>query len=276
MIQSLEKTNRPESGPRREGAASDAADPPAVELRGVSYAYGETLAVEGVTLQVDRGDFAAVVGPNGSGKSTLLKLALGLLQPLDGGVRLLGAPVRGFTDWRRVGYVPQISTGVHARFPMTVEEVVSHGRYEGFSPLAFWRGARSPGVERALDAAGVAHLRGKRIGDLSAGQQQRVLVARALVRDPDLLVLDEPIASVDAHGEEQLYGVLRALNQAQVTVLLVTHDIGAVMREARTVACINRTLVFHGPPHELTQDELARLYGFPVEVLLHDALHEHR
>ena len=245
-------------------------------LDAVSYAYGETLAVEDVSFRVERGDFAAVVGPNGSGKSTLLKLALGLLRPLRGEIRLLGRAVRGFTEWHRVGYVPQIASGVHARLPMTVEEVVAHGRYRGISPLEFWRGSGSSDVERALDAAGVAGLRGRRIGDLSVGQQQRVLVARALVRDPDLLVLDEPVASVDAHGEEQLYGVLRGLNRDRLTVLLVTHDIGAVMREARTVACINRTLVFHGPPHEMTRDELVRLYGFPVEVLLHDALHEHR
>ena len=132
-------------------------------------------------------------------------------------------------------------------------------------------------VLEALESAGVAHLAKRRIGELSVGQQQRVLVARALVGRPGLLVLDEPAAGVDAHGEELLNDLLQRLNRENgISVLLVSHDIGAVMRQANVVACINQSLVFHGEPHDLTQDELARLYGFPVEVLLHDALHEHR
>ena len=248
----------------------------AVELVGVSFSYGDTLAVERVSMSVKRGDFAAVVGPNGSGKSTLLKIVLGLIRPQEGQAHLLGVPVADFSEWRRIGYVPQISSGVHARLPMTAAEVVSHGRYRGFTPLSFWRRSGGPDVDRSLNAVGASHLRNRRIGDLSVGQQQRVLVARALVRRPEILVLDEPIAGVDVQGEDQLYTVLRNLNETGITILMVTHDIGAVMREAKTVACINRSLVFHGEPHDLTRDELARLYGFPVEVLLHDALHEHR
>ena len=123
---------------------------------------------------------------------------------------------------------------------------------------------------------GAKHFKERRIGELSTGQQQRVLVARALVKAPDILMLDEPIGGVDVDGEERIYEIIRELNQQGITIVMVSHDIGAVMREARTVACINQTLVFHGEPHELTRDELANLYGFPVEVLLHDALHEHR
>lgn len=252
------------------------ASPLAIELQDVSFSYGDNAAVDSVCMCVECGDFAAVVGPNGSGKSTLLKIILGLVRTQGGSARVFGSLVENFSDWRRIGYVPQISSGVHSRFPMTVAEVVSHGRYRGFSPFAFWRGAGGADVESALDAVGALHLLNRRIGDLSVGQQQRVLLARALVRRSELLVLDEPIAGVDVHGEEQLYSVLRELNDQGITILIVTHDIGAVMREARTVACINQKLVFHGAPHDLTQSELARLYGFPVEVLLHDALHEHR
>jgi zinc transport system ATP-binding protein len=182
-----------------------------------------------------------------------------------------------FSDWHRVGYVPQVATGIQERFPAKVAEIVAHGTYKGVSPWRFWRGTKTPDVMAALDAAGVAHLADRRIGELSVGQQQRVLVARALVGSPDLLVLDEPAAGVDAHGEELFNDLLLRLNrQDGISVLLVSHDIGVVMRHAKTVACINRSLVFHGEPHDLTKSELARLYGFPVEVLLHDALHEHR
>ena len=251
-------------------------DIPVLAFEDVSYDYGGISAVEHVTMRVEQGDFVAIVGPNGSGKSTLLKLGLGLLKPTGGSVTMLGTPMERFSQWARIGYVPQLSTGVNSRFPITVAEVVAHGRYAKFSPTAFWRRSTTPDVLQALDMVGAHHLSGRRIGDLSIGQQQRVLVARALVRKPDLLVLDEPIAGVDVHGEQQLSAVLRELNQAGTTILMVSHDVGAVMRDARTCACINHTLMFHGAPHDLTQHELAQLYGFPVEVLLHDALHEHR
>ena len=118
---------------------------------------------------------------------------------------------------------------------------------------------------------------GRRLSELSVGQQQRVLLARALVRQPELLVLDEPAAGVDVSGEEQLYTVLRDLNRDRgMTIVLVSHDIGAILRQASTVACMDRSLVRHGPPHELTREEISILYGAPVDVLVHDAFHEHR
>lgn len=243
----------------------------------VSYGYAGALAVDNVTLTMQAGDFMAVVGPNGSGKTTLIKLALGLLKPSSGRVALFNQEPSDFTDWHRVGYVPQVAAGIQERFPATVAEIVAHGRYSGISPLRFWKRTKTPEVMAALESAGVAHLSDRRIGELSVGQQQRVLVARALVGEPDLLVLDEPAAGVDVGGEEVLNDLLERLNHDQgISILIVSHDIGAVMRQANTVACINRSLVFHGEPHELTQGELANLYGFPVEVLLHDALHEHR
>jgi zinc transport system ATP-binding protein len=223
---------------------------PVLEMANVTFAYGERPAVEEVSLRIERGEFAAVVGPNGSGKSTLIRLALGLLRPQAGTVRLLGSPVERFREWTRVGYVPQLSSGVTGRFPITVAEVVAHGRYTGFDPLAIFRRTGGGEVREALEAVGAGHLAGRRIGELSVGQQQRVLVARGLVR--------------------------RLNRERGMTILMVTHDIGTVLREASTVACINRTVSFHGAPHEITQAELASLYGFPVEVLLHDALHEHR
>ena len=127
----------------------------------------------------------------------------------------------------------------------------------------------------ALEVAGMTALRSRRLSELSVGQQQRVLLARALVRQPDLLVLDEPAAGVDVSGEEQLYAVLRDINRDRsIAVIIVSHDIGAMLREASTLACMDRRLVLHGHPHDLTLDELSTLYGVPVDVLVHDALHE--
>ena len=247
-----------------------------IEFENITFSYGEIQAVKEISLKVDRGGFVAIVGPNGSGKSTLIKLALGLLKPQEGKSLLFNTNVEEFSAWERIGYVPQVASGMHARLPMTVSEIVAQGRYIGFSPKSFWTSSAGIDIDNALDVVGAKHLKERRIGELSTGQQQRVLVARALVKAPDILMLDEPIGGVDVDGEERIYEIIRELNQQGITIVMVSHDIGAVMREAKTVACINQTLAFHGAPHELTRDELANLYGFPVEVLLHDALHEHR
>ena len=249
---------------------------PHLEFKHVSFQYGSEPVIEDVTLSVGKGEFVAVLGPNGSGKTTLLKLALGMVKPASGTVTLFGEPINGARPGRRVGYVPQKVDAMDARFPATVEEIVAQGLYRGFDPLAIWR-RNSQAAVQALETVGMADLRRRRMSSLSPGQQQRTLIARALAREPELLVLDEPVAGVDAAGQEQLYAMVRRLNgERGITILLVSHDIGAVMREAQTVACINRSLVFHGPPHRLTQEELSTLYGFPTDVLLHDLLHEHR
>lgn len=250
---------------------------PCLEFRKTSYTYGVQPAVRDVTFQVKHGTMAAILGPNGSGKTTLLKLALGLLHPSKGDVLLFGDPSKKFRGWGRVGYVPQRADAADGDHPATVYEVIAQGMYRGPDPLAFFRFREGGEVLSAMETVGIADLADRRISALSVGQRQRVLLSRALVRQPDLLVLDEPVAGVDAAAEEQFYELLRRLNQEKnITILMVTHDIGAVIREATTVACINRTLVYHGSPHSLTREELSKLYGIPMEVLLHDALHEHR
>ena len=248
-----------------------------LDFSGVSFLYDGEMVLDDVTLAVKAGEFVAILGPNGSGKTTLIKLALGLLRPGTGTVRLLGQEAATFRGWSRVGYVPQSVEGMNEHFPATVEEVVAQGLYRGFDPRAIWRRKAQAPVVAALETAGVGDLKKRRMSSLSLGQQQRALVARGLVREPELLVLDEPAAGVDVAGQEQLYEMLRRLNSDHgITILMVSHDIGAVMRQAKTVACINRSLVFHGPPHRITQKELSDLYGLPMDVLVHDGLHEHR
>lgn len=207
-----------------------------------------------------------------------MKLALGLLKPTSGQALLFGVPAEKFTDWHRVGYVPQRTQATESRFPASVREVVSFGTYSGFDPLAMFKRKKSSGrVDEAMELAGVQHLADRRVSDLSVGQQQRMLIARSLVRRPDLLVMDEPVAGVDAAGEEQFHTMIRRLNRdLGITIVMVSHDIGAVMREATTCACINRDIVFHGPVHQLDAKALSSLYGFPVDVLMHDPDHTHR
>ncbi|MBI2871860.1 MAG: metal ABC transporter ATP-binding protein [Chloroflexi bacterium] len=243
---------------------------PVLTFEDVTFGYGPSVAVEGISFAVERGDFVALIGPNGSGKTTLVKLALGLERPQRGRVLLFGQEVQRFCQWHRVSYVPQSVNAFTVRFPATVGEVISYAEYRGIDPLAILRRGLSPAVRQALQAVGMWEQRGQLIGELSGGQQQRVLIARALVHRTELLLLDEPTAGVDVAGEERLYSLLRDMRQQHgVTIILVSHDVGVVLHEATKVVCINRKLRFYGAAREVTDADLAHLYGFPVDLVFH-------
>jgi zinc transport system ATP-binding protein len=241
-----------------------------VALRDVDVSYGDVRVLEHVTLVVNPRDFLGLIGPNGSGKSTLVRVMLGLSPPDRGDVRLFGAPPARVRDWRRIGYVPQRLT-VDPTLPATVEEVVETGL---LAPGRSRPAAQDPGrVGEVLDRLGMAGHRRARMGALSAGQQQRVLMARALVSDPELLVLDEPTSGVDPDGQTTFYDLLGDLNRGGgLTVILVSHDIGVVAKVVTTLACLNRRLIFHGQPATFLGDEtaLAALYGPAMRIVAHD------
>jgi zinc transport system ATP-binding protein len=244
--------------------------PSLVELAGVTYGYGGYPAVEDVSLRIERGEFFGIIGPNGSGKTTLLKLMLGLLTPPRGVVSLFGVPPVTFRDWRRVGYVPQRIT-LDATLPMTVGEVVAGGLVSTLWPLERIGPQRRQQVREALALAGMEKHAAERIGRLSTGQQQRVLIARALVTHPELLVLDEPTGGVDPEAQRNLYHLLHQLHvEGGVTVVLVSHDIGIVAKEVTRLACLNGSMLFCGAPAGFLGHEfLTQLYGAPVRVIPH-------
>ena len=241
-----------------------------VELRSVSFHYGDVSVLEGISLTVEAGDFLGIIGPNGAGKTTLLKIILGLLPPSRGEVRLFGEPLESFKGWHRIGYVPQ-KIALDPTLPITVQEVVT----TGLAPLRgiFGRMGRAD-RERAIDTltlVGMEKRRTARIGALSVGQQQRVLIARALVTGPEILILDEPTGGVDPEAQASFYALLHTLNRHRgVTLLLVSHDLAVVAKEVTKLACLNRRMVFHGHPGEfLTDAGLAALYGPSVRVISH-------
>jgi zinc transport system ATP-binding protein len=244
---------------------------PFVELEGVAVDYGPVRVLDGINLTVEPGDFLGIIGPNGSGKTTLLRVVLGLLPPTEGTVRLFGKSPATFREWRRLGYVPQKAT-LDPSLPVTVEEVVASGLVSVLGLFQRTGKAERSRIREVLAQVGMeAHARA-RIGALSTGQQQRVLIARALVSDPELLILDEPTGGVDPEAQTSFYALLHHLNrEREVTLILVSHDIGVVAKEVTKLACLNRRLIFHGRPGDFLSDAaLTALYGPSVRVVSHD------
>jgi zinc transport system ATP-binding protein len=231
-------------------AGALAGGPDVVRVDHVSFAYDDGVPVlDDLTLSVRPGEFVAVVGPNGAGKSTLLKIILGLIQPQRGKVELFGQELSRFREWWRLGYVPQRIEQSNPHFPATVEEIVLLGRVAKIG-LFRWPGrADRAAAHRALELVGMDDLRHRMIGQLSGGQQQRVYIARALAAEPELLILDEPTAGVDAESQARFYMLLNELNQKLgVALMFVSHDIGPLREMLDTVVCVNRTLCYYGPP----------------------------
>ena len=250
---------------------SAAKSDPMVDLEQVSFAYGSERVLDDVSLRIGRGDFLGIIGPNGSGKTTLLRVLLGLLRPTSGRIKLFGIDVRLFREWARIGYVPQKATAFDARFPASVLEVVISGR-SGVAGIAHRFGGRDrTAAEEALETVGMLNFRARPIGRLSAGQQQRVFIARALASHPEMLLLDEPTVGVDVDAQEQFYSLLRRLNREfGTTLVLVSHDVSVVAGEVTQLACLNRRLVFHGSPEDaMRSGALAQLYRAESLVVAH-------
>jgi len=238
-----------------------------IELLDVTAGYAaHHPAIENVSLSVKKNDFMAVIGPNGGGKTTLLKVILGLLIPFSGTVKVFGqSPEKGR---KLVGYVPQF---VPSRsFPITVMDVVLMGRLGSTGLIRRYSSTDRHRALEMLELLGADNLAGKRMDELSGGQKQRVLIARALSGEPELLLLDEPAASVDAEGQQSFYNILAELN-SRITVVMVTHDVGAISSHVRSIACINRQLKSHGDT--LSTADVTEAYGCPFELISHGVPH---
>lgn len=242
-------------------ASHAAGSPPAVELSGLTVDRGRVRALDEVSLTVPRGEITVLLGPNGSGKSTLLMSLLGLVTPTAGAVRVLDRTPRRALRTGRVAAVPQ-SDAVDEKFPVTAAQVVMQGRRRFTGP---WRPA-SPtdraAVADALERVGLTTVARRRIGELSGGQRRRVLLARCLAQEADLLLLDEPFNGMDAGSEEVYIDVLRGLAAEGRAALVSTHHLGTVDRLADSVALLNSQLVAHGTVAETTSPEvLSTLLG---------------
>lgn len=240
-----------------------------IEFRDVSFRFAGPPVLEDVNLRVEPGEFLGVVGPNGSGKTTLLRLVLGLIEPDQGEVTVLGGPPDEARH--RVGYVPQFAR-FRRDFPLNVEQMVLMGRLGPGIGLGGWRRGDRDAARQAMADLQIEELAQRPIATLSGGQLQRALIARALTGDPEVLLLDEPTANVDFRLEERVFEQLRALT-SHCTVLVVSHDVGFISRFVSRVACVNRFVETHTPA-DMTGATIESLYGAPVQMV-HRAHHHH-
>ncbi|MFH0759991.1 MAG: metal ABC transporter ATP-binding protein [Bacteroidota bacterium] len=228
-----------------------------IELKNISFGYSGTTVIEGVNLVIRLGDFIGMIGPNGGGKSTIIKIIMGLLEPWNGEVYL--------QPMINIGYLPQYHE-FDNKFPISVEEVVLSGLLKKGNIAARIKKEERKKATGVLEQVGMLELAHRSIGDLSGGQMQRVFIGRALISNPDLLILDEPQTYVDNRFEQELYQLLEAISQYSA-ILLVSHDVGQIVSSVKTIACVNKHLHYH-PSNRITE-EILESYNCPIDLITH-------
>ena len=240
---------------------------PVIQVQDVSFSYNREPTLTNLTFEVPEREFLAIIGPNGGGKSTLIKLILGLLEPNHGRILVKGRSPRKMS--KIFGYVPQ-DVNVNIQFPIAVMDVILMGRLRHRGHFGINKQDRQRVME-LMTMTGIPGLENRKIRDLSAGQRERVFIARALAADPDILILDEPTASVDTAGKTELYALLKDLNETK-TIIVVSHDLMIVSSYVKSVACVNQGIHYH-PKNEITETMLQMGYHCPVELIAHGQPH---
>ncbi len=242
-----------------------------VEAHDLSVQYGAMPVLSDLSFKVEEGDYVGLVGPNGSGKSTLIRCILGIIPPTGGSVSLFGEDASSMKLRERIGYLPQRIDFFNPRFPSTVTEIISQGM---IANKRAGKGAGRERMEKVLQLLDIAAIRDRLIGDLSGGQQQRVFIARALVNNPDFLILDEPASALDPETRDNFHLLLHDLNTSRnVTVILVTHDIGGIGEHASKLLYLDKRIIFFGGFGEFCRSEnMTKLFGPSSQ---HIICHEH-
>jgi ABC-type Mn2+/Zn2+ transport system ATPase subunit len=256
-------TPLPSAGPTSPGAV--------LQVEDLSVLLGGLPVLRGISMTVRAGEAVALLGGNGSGKSTLVRSVLGLLPIERGTVSLFGEPLGRFRRWSRVGYVPQRSTA--AASGATVAEIVSSGRLSLRRPFLPRSSRDKASVRDALDLVGMGGRARSDVRELSGGQQQRVFIARALLGEPDLILMDEPTSGVDVATRHDFLHLLDDLNRNGLAIVLTTHDLNGMAAHLPHIVCLNRRVIAAGAPSDvLTVDVLEQTYGARMDVLEHAGL----
>ena len=238
---------------------------PVVELKGVSAGYNGARVLRDVDMRVVPGDFVGLLGPSGSGKTTLLRVILGAVRAQTGKVLVHDKPIG--KQRHRAGYVPQVDS-IDWNFPVTVEETVMMGRTMSNALFPWFRKEERELAYDVMERLRIADLAKRHIRQLSGGQQQRVFLARALVSNPELLLLDEPTSGVDVKTRDDVMHLLHDLNHAGVTIIISTHQINTVAVHLPRIVCLNGTVIADGPPHQVISPHiLLEVYGAEMPVI---------
>jgi len=241
----------------------------AIELNNVEFSYGQNVAIRNAGFAVSAGEFLGIIGPNGGGKTTLMRLILGMLKPQSGSIKLLGDdPLRTRS---KAGYIPQ-ETNLNKNFPISVHDVVLMGLTSTRGIGRSFTHADHERSDQVLEQLGLLKYRKRSIADLSGGQRQKVLLSRALISRPSILFLDEPTASVDTAGEDEIYEHLCAINKIGTTVVIITHNIGVLSKYIKSIACVNIDVDFH-PDGKLDDATMSKTFGCQVEIIAHGIPH---
>ncbi len=246
----------------------------AIKVENLSFRYNSIEVLSNVSFGVEAGDYIGLVGPNGSGKSTLIKVILGLLEPVRGSIRLLGYPSSDMKAREKVGYLPQKMSFFNPNFPATVSETVALGLVSKKRFPKRMDAADVAAIDRVLELLNISNLKREMIGDLSGGQQQRVFIARALVNEPEILLLDEPTTALDPGTREGFFELISYLNrEKKVTVMLVTHDMGTIGQFARKLLYIDKEIIFYGGFDDFCMSEKMTAFFGPASQ--HLICHRH-
>lgn len=238
-----------------------------IQLEHIQAGYGTKTVLRDVNLQVYERDFLGIIGPNGGGKTTLMRVILGLLQPQQGHLHFFqnGQEVPSIN----IGYLPQYSQ-IDKKFPISVQEVIESGLFQEKKLFHSFTSEQKQRIHDVICQMGLEGLENRQIGELSGGQLQRVLLGRAIVRRPQVVILDEPNTYLDKRFEERLYQLLNEINQ-ESAIILVSHDIGTILQNVKTVACVNETLDYH-PDTGVSSVWLEEHFGCPIELIGHGNL----
>ncbi|GAB6136982.1 metal ABC transporter ATP-binding protein [Halanaerobaculum tunisiense] len=216
-----------------------------IEINNLSFGYQEDIILEDIDLEIAEEDFVALIGPNGSGKSTLLKLIINELQPITGEIKLFGQPITDFSAWDQIGYISQEVRSFNSSFPATVKEVVGASLYQEMGFVKLLTAKLENKIAETLELVDMLDHKDKQLGKLSGGQQQRAFIARTLITNPEVILLDEPLVGVDAKVQEDFYQLMGYLNQKLgITILMISHDIHIVSNQANKVVCFGDGQVF--------------------------------
>jgi zinc transport system ATP-binding protein len=232
---------------------------PIISVKNLNYTINNNQILSNISFDIYEGDFVGIIGPNGAGKSTLVKIITGEIEEYSGEVRIV----------RKIGYVPQTEE-IEVTFPMKVYELVLLGLYKDVGPMRRFKREHYQKVKDVLELLNIEELYDRQIGELSGGEYRRVMIARALVSKPDVLILDEPEANIDKQGQEVLLNILKKLkDEKNITIILVSHDLNMIFKETTRILCLNKTLHCHKNTRDINMKDLKELYSEDFELFAH-------